>query len=181
MARRDSAARRYAEAAFQVATRDGTLAEWRSQLDAAASVVSDDRVVKVLANPAIPVERRAAVLTDLLGERASGPVQNLIQLLLRRGRIEALPRVAKEFRRLDDDRQGITHATATAAAKLTPDEVKALTKRLERSTGRRVALDVEIDPSLLGGLVVRVGDRMIDGSVRGRLERLRNQLISGAL
>jgi len=108
-------------------------------------------------------------------------VQNLIQLLLRRGRIEALPRVAEEFRRLDDDRQGITHATATTAAKLTPDEVKDLTKRLERSTGRRVALDVEIDPSLLGGLVVRVGDRMIDGSVRGRLERLRNQLISGAL
>ena len=181
MARRDSAARRYAEAAFQVASRDGTLAEWRSQLDAAASVVSDDRVVKVLANPAIPVERRAAVLTDLLGERASGPVQNLIQLLLRRGRIEALPRVAEEFRRLDDDRQGIAHATATTAAKLTPEEVKALTERLERSTGRRVALDVEIDPSLLGGLVVRVGDRMIDGSVRGRLERLRNQLISGAL
>ena len=181
MARRDSAARRYAEAAFQVASRDGTLDEWRSQLDAAASVISDERVVKILANPAIPVERRAAVLTDLLGERASGPVQNLIQLLLRRGRIEALPRVAEEFRRLDDDRQGITHATATTAAKLTPEEVKALTERLERSTGRRVALDVEIDPSLLGGLVVRVGDRMIDGSVRGRLERLRNQLISGAL
>jgi F-type H+-transporting ATPase subunit delta len=181
MARRDSAARRYAEAAFQVASRDGTLDEWRSQLDAAASVVSDERVVKVLANPAIAVERRAAVLTELLGERASGPVQNLIQLLLRRGRIEALPHVAEAFRRLDDDRQGIAHATATTAAKLTAEEVKALTDRLERSTGRRVALDVEIDPSLLGGLVVRIGDRMIDGSVRGRLERLRNQLISGAL
>jgi len=181
MARRDSAARRYAEAAFQVASRDGTLAEWRSELDAAASVASDERVIKILANPAIPVERRAAVLTDLLGDRASRPVENLIQLLLRRGRIEALPRVAEEFRRLDDDRQGITHAIATTAATLTPDEVKALTERLERSTGRRVALEVEMDPSLLGGLVVRVGDRMIDGSVRGRLERLRNQLISGAL
>jgi F-type H+-transporting ATPase subunit delta len=181
MARRDSAARRYAEAAFQVAVRDGTLAEWRSELDAAATVATDERVVKVLANPAIPVERRAAVLAELLGDRASRPVQNLIQLLLRRGRIEALPRVAAEFRRLDDERQGITKATATTAAPLTPDEVRTLTERLELSTGRRVVLDVEIDPSLLGGLVVRVGDRMIDGSVRGRLERLRNQLISGAL
>jgi F-type H+-transporting ATPase subunit delta len=144
-------------------------------------VASDERVVKVLANPAIPVERRAAVLAELLGDRASRPVQNLIQLLLRRGRIEALPRVAAEFRRLDDERQGITKATATTAAPLTPDEVRTLTERLELSTGRRVVLDVEIDPSLLGGLVVRVGDRMIDGSVRGRLERLRNQLISGAL
>jgi F-type H+-transporting ATPase subunit delta len=181
MARRDSAARRYAEAAFQVASRDGTLAEWRSELDAAASVAGDERVIKILANPAIPVERRASVLAELLGDRASRPVQNLIQLLLRRGRIEALPRVAAEFRRLDDDRQGITKATATTAATLTPDEVKALTARLERATVRRIALDVEVDPSLLGGLVVRVGDRMIDGSVRGRLERLRNQLISGAL
>jgi F-type H+-transporting ATPase subunit delta len=117
----------------------------------------------------------------LLKGLASDQTQNLIQLLLRRGRIEGLPRVAAEFRRLDDRRQGITHATATSAAPLTPDKVTALTERLERSTGGRVALDVQVDPSLLGGLVVRVGDRLIDGSVRGRLERLRNQLISGAL
>ena len=66
-------------------------------------------------------------------------------------------------------------------AELTPDEVTALPARLEESTGGRISLDTQVDPSLLGGLVVRVGDRLIDGSVRGRLERLRNQLISGAL
>ena len=181
MARRDSGARRYAEAAFQVASRDGTFDDWRRELDASAEVVADDRARAVLANPAIPTEQRAEVLTKLLGKRTSGPVQNLIQLLLRRGRIEELPRVAAEFRRLDDGRQGITNATATTAAELTADEVKALTSRLEQSTGGRVALDVQVDPSLLGGLIVRVGDRLIDGSVRGRLERLRNQLISGAL
>jgi F-type H+-transporting ATPase subunit delta len=113
--------------------------------------------------------------------RASRPVENLVQLLLRRGRIEELPRVAAQFRRLDEARQGITHATATSAAALSPDEIRALTERLESTTGGRIVLDVQVDPSLLGGLVVRVGDRLIDGSVRGRLERLRNQLISGAL
>jgi F-type H+-transporting ATPase subunit delta len=92
-----------------------------------------------------------------------------------------LPRVAEQFRRLDDERQGITQATATSATALTPDEVRAITARLEQSTGGRIELDVQVDPSLLGGLVVRVGDRLIDGSVRGRLERLRNQLMSGAL
>ena len=102
---------------------------------------------------------------------------NLIALLLRRGRIEQLPRVAAEFRRLDNARQGITVATATSAAPLTPDEVRALTGRLEQMTGGRIELDLQVDPSLLGGLVVRVGDRLIDGSVRGRLERLRNQLV----
>ena len=181
MARRDTAARRYAEAAFEVAMRDDTLERWRADLDYAASVAGDERVLRVLANPAIPIERRATALDQLLGDRVSAGAANLVRLLLRRGRIEDLPRVAAEFRRLDDERQGITHATAISATELTEDEIRALTARLEQSTGGRIALDVEVDPSLLGGLVVRVGDRLIDGSVRGRLERLRSQLISGAL
>ncbi|HEY7702329.1 MAG TPA: F0F1 ATP synthase subunit delta [Candidatus Limnocylindrales bacterium] len=181
MARRDTAARRYAEAAFEVAMRDGTLEAWRAELDLAAGVAGDQRALEVLANPAISADRRAGALEAMLGGRVSAPVLNLVRLLLRRGRIEQLPRVAAEFRRLDDDRQGITHATATSATALTPDEIRELTQRLEQSTGGRIALDVQVDPDLLGGLVVRVGDRLIDGSVRGRLERLRNQLISGAL
>jgi F-type H+-transporting ATPase subunit delta len=181
MARRDTAARRYAEAAFEVAMRDGSLERWRPELDLAAGIAGDERALDVLANPSVPLERRTKALDDMLGERVSRPVRNLIQLMLRRGRIEQLPRVAAEFRRLDDERQGITHAIATSATALTPDEVRALTARLEQSTGGRISLDVQVDPSLLGGLVVRVGDRLIDGSVRGRLERLRNQLISGAL
>jgi F-type H+-transporting ATPase subunit delta len=181
MARRDTGARRYAEAAFEVATRDDTVEKWRNELDLAAELVGDERALDVLANPAIPGERRAEALEEMLGDRVSRPVRNLIQLLLRRGRIDDLSRVAAEFRRLDDKRQGITHATATSASELTQDEVRALTARLEETTGGRIALDVEVDPSLLGGLIVRVGDRLIDGSVRGRLERLRNQLVSGAL
>ncbi len=181
MARRDSAPRRYAEAAFQVAMRDGTVETWRTELESATAVVGDERALRALANPAIPLDQRSVAVAALLKGLASDPVQNLIQLLLRRGRIEELGRVAAEFRRLDDQRQGITHATVTSAAPLTPDELRALATRLEQSTGGRSALATQIDESLLGGLVVRVGDRLIDGSVRGRLERLRNQLISGAL
>jgi F-type H+-transporting ATPase subunit delta len=181
MARRDSAARRYAEAAFEVALRDKTVADWRSELERAAEIAGDERALDVLANPAIPGERRAETLRELLADGVSRPVLNLILLMLRRGRIRELLRVAAEFRRLDDDRQGITHASAISATELTQDEIRALTARLERSTGDRLALEVEVDPSLLGGLIVRVGDRLIDGSVRGRLERLRNQLVAGAL
>jgi len=181
MPRRDTAPRRYAEAAFEVGTRDGTVETWRIELGTAAAVLGDERLVRHLSNPAVPLEERAAVIDRAIGKVVSRPVLNLIQLQLRRGRIEQLPRVAEEFRRLDNRRQGITEATATAAAELTPAEVKALTARLEEFTGGRVELDVTVDPSLLGGLVVRVGDRLIDGSVRGRLERLRNQLVSGAL
>ena len=181
MARRDSAARRFAEAAFQVGTRDGTIETWRSELEASAVRLGGEDAMAALGNPAIPIDQRSVAASALLEGVAGTKVQNLIQLLLRRGRIEDLPRVAAEFRRLDDQRQGITHATATSASPLTPDEIGALTARLEQSTGGRIALDTTVDPSLLGGLIVRVGDRLIDGSVRGRLERLRNQLISGAL
>jgi len=181
MARRQSAARRYAEAAYSLALRDDTVETWRSELDSAAEVVGEERIGRALANPSIPLETRLATAEETFGKLVGKKALNLIGLLLRRGRIEELPRLAAEFRRLDDERQGIIHATATSASPLTKDEVRALTQRLEQDTGGRIELDVEVDPSLLGGLVVRVGDRLIDGSVRSRLERLRNQLVSGAL
>jgi F-type H+-transporting ATPase subunit delta len=180
MAGRDTAARRYAEAAFEVATRDDAVERWRTELDMAAAVTAGPGIGHALANPAVPFETRLAAVRDSLERAVSPGVLNLISLLLRRGRIEQLPRVAAEFRRLDNARQGITAATATSATPLTPDEVRALTARLEAMTGGRIELELQVDPSLLGGLVVRMGDRLIDGSVRGRLERLRNQLASGA-
>ena len=180
MARRESAARRYAEAAFSVAMRDDTVEQWRSELDSAATIVEEERIGRALANPSIPLGTRQATAQKTFGKLVGQPVLNLIGLMLRRGRIQELPKLAAEFRRLDNERQGITQATATSASALTKDEVRALTQRLEQDTGGRVELAVQVDPSLLGGLVVRLGDRLIDGSVRSRLERLRNQLVSGA-
>ena len=178
---RETAARRYAEAAFEVALRDDTVASWREALETCAAVAADEQVGHMLANPAVALETRVAMADQIFAKAAPRPVLNLIGLMIKRGRIHELPKVAAEFRRLDNARQGITEATATSAAPLSGDEIRALTERLEQFTNGRVELDVQVDPSLLGGLVVRVGDRMIDGSVRGRLERLRNQLVSGAL
>jgi F-type H+-transporting ATPase subunit delta len=179
MAKRDSAPRRYAEAAFQIASRDDTIATWRRELELAGAETNEE-LMGVLANPALPLEQRLAA-AEGVHARLSQPVRNLIFLLVRRGRIEQLPRVVDEFVRLDDRRQGITHATATSASPLTDLEVKALTARLEQMTGGRIALETDVDESLLGGLIVRVGDRLIDGSVRGRLERLRQQLAAGTI
>ena len=181
MARRESAARRYAEAAFEVALRDNEIDSWRAELDAAAEIVGEERIGRALANPSIPLETRLATAEKTFGSLVGRKTLNLVGLMLRRGRIQELPKLAAEFRRLDNERKGITQATATSASPLTKDELAALTRRLEEYTGGRVELDVQVDPSLLGGLVVRVGDRLIDGSVRSRLERLRNQLVSGAL
>jgi F-type H+-transporting ATPase subunit delta len=179
MAKRDSAPRRYAEAAFQLATRDDSIETWRRELELAAAM-TDGQLMDVLANPALPLDERLDAANRVLAD-LSQSVRNLVFLLVRRRRIEQLPRVVAEFIRLDERRQEITHATATSAAPLTDIERKALTARLEQMTGGRIALETDVDAGLLGGLVVRVGDRLIDGSVRGRLERLRNQLASGAL
>ena len=181
MARRETAARRYAEACFEIGTRDDTLEVWRRELDMAGTMVVEQGLEGILANPAIPLERRYELAAETFGKTVGQPTLNLVRLLIRRGMIDQLPRVAAEFGRLDDIRQGITQATATSALPLTPDEVRAITARLEQTTGGRVELATAVDPSLLGGVIVRVGDRLIDGSVRGRLERLRNQLVSGAL
>ena len=179
MAKRDSAPRRYAEAAFQLATRDGSIETWRREVELAAGMV-DGQLMAVLANPAVPLEERLDAADRVLAH-LSQPVRNLVLLLVRRHRIEQLPRVVAEFTRLDERRRGITHATATSASPLTDAEVRALTGRLEQMTGGRIALETDVDADLLGGLIVRVGDRLIDGSVRGRLERLRNQLAAGTI
>ncbi len=180
MARRDSAPRRYADAAFQIALRDASLDAWRVGLDQAASTLDLGGLGQVLANPALPLDQRLSAAGDVFA-RLDGPVRNLVLLLVRRGRIEQLPRVAAEFRRLHDQHNRISHASATSASPLVDAEIRALTARLEQMTGGNVVLETAVEPALLGGLVVRIGDRLIDGSVRGRLERLRNQLASGAL
>jgi F-type H+-transporting ATPase subunit delta len=181
MARSTTAARRYAEAAFEIALRDGTVETWRRDLDQAAEVIADPEIAEAVHNPALATALREEAIAKGLASSVSAPVLNLIMFMVRRGRIEELSRVAAEFRRLDDERNGVTHATATSASPLEASEIQALTTRLETMTGGKVELTVETDPSVLGGLIVRVGDRLIDGSVRGRLERLRSQLVSGAL
>ena len=180
MARSSSSARRYADAAFEIAQRDDSVESWRRETAAAAAALGEERLARALRNPATPLASRAELVRSALGRSISRPVLNLVLLLLQRGRIDLLPRVAQEFARLDDLRLGVVHATATSAAPLEPDEVRALTARLGGLTGGHVELTANVDSSLLGGVIVRLGDRLIDGSVRGRLLRLRSQLASGA-
>ncbi|MEX2546524.1 MAG: F0F1 ATP synthase subunit delta [Chloroflexota bacterium] len=182
---RTSTARRYAEAAFEIAERDGTVEAWLEQLTSAASVAADPSTVRRLENPQVPFEVRLkalqAALQAALGGEMLPQMGNLLALVLRRRRVESLPNIDREFRRLYNRRAGIVEASATSAAELDADELSALRGRLEQMTGGRVDLETHVDPSLLGGVQVRLGDQLIDGSVRGRLERLRSRLAAGAL
>jgi F-type H+-transporting ATPase subunit delta len=180
MARPSTAARRYAEAAFELALRDEALDDWDGALSLAAQLLESERIAAVVDNPAIPLAGRIGVVDRLLAGRVPPGTLNLVRLLVQRGRIDLLPRVMAEYRRLLNRRRGVVQAVVTTAAPLTPAEVTALTASLAGLTGGTVDLEIQIDGALIGGLTVRVGDQLIDASVRGRLERLRAQLVAGA-
>jgi F-type H+-transporting ATPase subunit delta len=175
-----STARRYAEAAFEIAARDDSVTDWLAALETAEERLGREDVADLMTNPAVPAADRISVLDRLLGDDVSGPPRNLFALLIRRGRFELLPDVIREFRRLHRRREGIVEATVTSAAPLDHASVDAIEARLVEMTGERVELTLAVDAGLLGGLQVRVGDRLIDASVRGRLERLRSTLSSSA-
>jgi len=175
-----TAARRYAEAAFQLASRDNELDDYGDGLDRAVAMLGDARVLGVLRNPARPLRERIDLVDKVLAEVVPATVHRLVGLLVERGRIDRLGAVAAEYRRLLNRERGVVEAVATAAAPLTGDETEALQRKVAQMTGRTVDLRIEIDEALIGGLTVRVGDTLYDASVRGRLERLRSRLVAGA-
>jgi F-type H+-transporting ATPase subunit delta len=170
--------RRYAEAAFEIALRDNNVEKWLAELDRAARISADQPSVDRLSDPSVPFDARADALRAALGRDAIPQLVNLLLLLVRRRRLNLAAGVAADFRRLYNRRAGIVEATATSAAQLPDDQVEALRQRIGTivGAGRKVELQLDVDPSLLGGISVRLGDTLIDGSVRGRLERLRSQL-----
>lgn len=180
MPRPSTAARRYAEAAFEIARRDGTLERWLDDLRLLADVVADVDVARAVDNPAIPFADRREVLTKLLGPRISPQALNLALLLAQRGRLSAAPAVAAEYKRLVDRERGIVVATVTSAVPIEPADLEAIGARVREMTGARAEIATAVDPDLIGGVTVRIGDRLIDASVRGRLERLRDRIVAGA-
>lgn len=179
MARPATAARRYAEAAFELASRDGTQDAWQDDLGLVVQLLADEQVARRVDNPAVPIGDRRRLIDTLLDGRVSKPVHNLVRLLNERARIELLPAIADQYHRLLNRQRGIVEAVVTSARPLNADETAAIRARVEQMSGATVDLRPVVDESLLGGLTVRVGDRLLDASVRGRLERLRTQLTAG--
>lgn len=181
MALTRSTARRYAEAAFEIAERDDSMDAWLAAMTVAEERLTLPEVTRLLANPALPTASRIELLERIVGDDIHGAARNLFALMVRRGRIEMLPAAVREFRRLYARREGIIEAVVTSAAELDAAEQTALHQRLEAMTGSRVEMELLVDPRLLGGVQVRLGDELIDGSVRGRLERMRNAFATTAI
>ena len=172
MAERSTIARPYARAAFETARSKKQLAEWSRALMAAAAGVADPAVQGLLGSPKLPKSQLAQIFIELVGQELGDRGANFIRLLAENRRLGLLPEIAQGFEQLRADAERTIEATVRSASPLGDQERAALAQALKKRLDREVTLKCEIDPRLIGGAVIRAGDLVIDGSVRGKLERL---------
>jgi len=171
-----SAARRYAEALLALAPDERSVASLRTSLEKLAPVF--DRVtIASLRDPSVPMKQRVEALSSALaGEPVT--VRSLLVLLLESDRIALVPQIALAFGDLVDRREGVAKARITTAVSLEETEQRELVRRLERESGRKLRASFAVDPALIGGAKVQVGDHLIDSSVHAKLTALGRQLAS---
>jgi F-type H+-transporting ATPase subunit delta len=171
-----SAARRYAEALLSLAPDDRTVVAYRTSLEKLGPVF--DRVtIANLRDPSVPVKQRVEALTSALAGEPEA-VRSLLVLLLERDRIALVPQIALAFGDLVDRREGIAKARITTAVPLNETAGRELVQRLERTSGLKLRATFAVDPALIGGAKVQIGDHLIDSSVHAKLTALGRQLAS---
>jgi F-type H+-transporting ATPase subunit delta len=172
----DLAAKRYAQAAFDLASRDGSFDEWASALGQIGAFMSETDIKRALESTRFSQENKQRLVDAGLRSLPRLPL-NLARLLARKGRTALAPDIASEFGRLVQERQGVARARALTAVPLSELEKDGLARRLEQQTGLRIVLETEVDPNLLGGVVIQIGDRLVDASTKARLASLRESLV----
>lgn len=177
MSRGTVAAKRYARALFQLAQEQGLTAETESQLAALVSAADRDPEIRAfLAAPGITPENKVKAIRAAFGGQASPIVLNTISLLIERGRHGELAALLEAYRKVSGSALGRTDALVTSAKPLSENERNQLAARFGALIGKTVRVENVVDPALMGGLTVRVGDTLYDGSLRGKLDRLSKHL-----
>jgi len=183
MADFSTVARPYAKAIFAIARDSNELGAWSDGLHGAALAVSDAGAKNFLARPALRAQQRADFVRSILADTSVGGVfgsaagNNLLAILSENGRLAALPEIAVQFDKLKALAENKIGVKLVSASEVDAAQVDKIAQALQRRLGRAVELEVEIDPELVGGAVVRADDMVIDGSVRSRLQRLAGSLI----
>jgi F-type H+-transporting ATPase subunit delta len=176
MARRETAARRYAEAAFEIGRADKKLDAWERDLATLGELLEHGELRRLLEHPAIPFARKEKVMRQVVEKDVSPEALSLVLLMVRRGRPGAIGRMIEHFGELLRRERGIVLAEVRTALPLGDEQRKSLEDRLAEITGDRVEMNEVVDEALIGGIAVRIGDRLYDASVRSRLERLRARM-----
>jgi len=168
-------ARRYAQAVFQIALEKKELDRWQSDLGTIAGLAEDAAFITLLESPKLGFDDKAKLIEDRLGE-INQLTRNLVYLLVSRDNLDIIGEIAEEYRRLLDRHRGIVEAEVVTAIPLDDKEKQALGKRLEVIVGQEVVVKPRVDSSLIGGVLIRVGGKLLDGSTRSRLKALNREM-----
>lgn len=165
-------ARPYAEAVFGIAREANALARWSSLLQLAATVVRDPDMAALIDDPNVPREKLSSVLEEILGEALDDAGRNFLRVLIANDRLALLPHIAELYEEARRAYEGELRALLVSAFPLTEVQEAELVAALEKRFGRRVQASTRVDPDLIGGVRIEVGDVVIDGSVAGQLEKM---------
>ena len=178
MAERATIARPYAKAAFEFARDAKASADWSRGLALATQVVADPRIAELIKNPELTAADHASLVNDVLGQRLNPGVENFVRVLAENDRLLLLPEILAHFEFLRSQAENTVDVEVVSAVPLSPAQSEKLGQALTARLKRRVRMQNSVDPALLGGAVIRAGDMVIDGSLKGRLERLATELAS---
>ena len=173
--------RRYAKALVQLAVEQNQVERFGKELGQFSLLLADQGLLRlILESPTFPMDRKATILSDLLGNmQPAGTVRDFLGLLLEKDRLQYLAQIAGDYRALADELSGIVRAKVTAAAPLSEAQCQAISGTLQHQTGKQVELTVAVNPALLGGLQAEIGGQLIDGSLKTQLNRIEDTLKKG--
>ena len=169
-------ARPYANAIYQVASENKTEKSWGEALELMSAVVANKDMIRMLDNPRLKKEQKGELFLNVVGDKLSEQQQNLVRLMAENGRLKILPEVAQQFEVYRTIAEGKIDAVAVSAFPLTKAQESAITQSLKDKLGREVTLTTSTDESLIGGVVIKAGDTIIDGSIKAQLALLANAL-----
>jgi F-type H+-transporting ATPase subunit delta len=176
MAESTTVARPYAQAVFQLARDAQSLDAWSETLALAAAVAVDAEMQPLLDSPRLTETQLGELFAAICGKGLSAEGRNFIRLLAENRRLVVLPEIARLYEALRNEAEGAIQAHLITAFPVTEEQKAVLTKALKQRLGREIQLESTVDPTLLGGAIIRAGDLVIDGSVQGKLERLTSAL-----
>jgi F-type H+-transporting ATPase subunit delta len=176
MAEPSTIARPYAEAAFRLADAQGKLTDWSATLANLSAVAADDRVRAAIDDPNLPAAKLAGLFLAILAGKLTGETENFVRVLAENGRLDVLAEIRTQYEVLKNEREGVVEAEVYTAFEMDPAQIADLVSRLEKKTGRKVRARVSVDTSLIGGVKIVIGDKVIDGSARAQLSALENAM-----
>ena len=165
-------ARPYAEAAFRLAREQNALPAWSDALQLINAVVADAQIAALIDAPNVGAVELEGVIIGAVGKHLSGEARNFVQMLVQNRRLGLIVQICDMFEALRREQEGVMEATVVSALPLTDGQLQPLVASLEKKYGRKITAKVELDPQLIGGLKIMVGDKVIDATVRGRLDAM---------